>query len=103
MKKRMKKRILVHIKRKIVKTAVNVKNPTKVYSAPSYIQEQIDKRVSSFFFDYQKKTKPHTSLWSTESMACFGTIEKGYIITLHHIGLRGQRLPQGQKVKCQIV
>lgn len=39
-KKNNKKTILVHIKWNIVKTMnVNVKNPTKPYSAPPYIQE----------------------------------------------------------------
>lgn len=44
-----------HIKWNIVKTMnVNVKNPTKPYSAPPYIQEKTDKRVSSFLSEYYK-------------------------------------------------
>lgn len=57
LKKQNKKqnKILVHIKWNIVKTMnVNVKNPTKPYSAPSYIQEKTDKRVSSFLSEYYK-------------------------------------------------
>lgn len=49
------KTILVHIKWNIVKTMnVNVKNPTKPYSDPPYIQEKTDKRVSLFLFEYYK-------------------------------------------------
>lgn len=40
------KTILVHRKWNIVKTMnVSVKNPTKPYGAPPYIQEKTDKRV----------------------------------------------------------
>ncbi len=92
--KKKPKKILVHIKWNIVKTMnVNVKNPTKPYSAPPYIQEKTDKRVSSFLLGVLQK--PHTFLWSTENHGAFGVTE-GEDVTLLHIGLRGQRLPQGQ-------
>lgn len=38
---------------------VNVKNPTKPYSAPPYIQEKTDKRVSSFLLEYYKENLIH--------------------------------------------
>lgn len=54
-KTKQNKTILVHIKWNIVKTmSVNVKNPTKPYSAPPYIQEKTDKRISSFLLKYYK-------------------------------------------------
>lgn len=36
---------------------MNVKNPTKPYSALPYIQEKTDKRVSSFLLNYYKNLK----------------------------------------------
>lgn len=70
---------------------VNVKNPTKPYSAPPYIQEKTDKRVSSFLLGVLQK--PHTSLWSTGNMVCLELQrERGRHTSSH----RAQRLPQGQ-------
>lgn len=45
---------------------VNVKNPTKPYSAPPYIQVKTDRRVSSRLLGVLQK--PQTFLWSTEKM-----------------------------------
>lgn len=66
--RRKKKSILVHIKWHIVKTMnVNVKNPTKPYSAPPYIQIKTDKRVQFSRVCY--KNLVHR-LWSTENLVC---------------------------------
>lgn len=63
-----------------------LKTPTKPYSAPPYIQEKTDKRVSSFY------KKPHTfhgaqTIWCVWSYRGTGR---------HTFSHRAQRLPQGQ-------
>lgn len=64
---------------------VNVKNPTKPYSAPPYIQEKTDKRVSSFLLEYYKNL---IHFYGAQKIWCvFGATEGGDV-TLLHIGLR---------------
>lgn len=64
---------------------VNVKNPTKPYSAPPYIQEKTDKRVSSFLSESITKTS-YISMEHRE-YGMFGATEGGDV-TLFHIGFR---------------
>lgn len=45
---------------------VNVKNPTKSYSAPPYIQETTDNRVSSFLLGELQKTL----IYEAQKMVC---------------------------------
>lgn len=69
---------------------VIVKNPTKPYSLPPYTQETTDKRVSSFLL---QKTS-YISMKHRKS-GMFGARERRDVTHLH-IGLRGQRSPQGR-------
>lgn len=63
------------------------------HSAPPYIQEKTDKRVSSFLLEYYKNL---IHVYGRENMVCLELQREGDV-TLHHIGLRGQKFPQGQK------
>lgn len=76
---------------------VNVKNPTKPYSAPPYVQEKTDKELVHFSWSIIKNLK---HLYEAQKIWCVWDYGKRGGHTLNHIGLRGQRLPHGQKQDC---
>lgn len=71
---------------------MNVKNPTKPYSAPPYIQEKTDKIVRSFLLEYYKNLKHY---YGAQKIWCVWNIRR----RISHFITSGSEVRDYHKVK----